>query len=567
MVIGVYLATFLASISILISLLTKYKRTTNVVILFSIVTAIQSFGRVIVACTMDLELAWLGNMFIYVGACFCPLIVIIVLNNLCKLNIPKWILYLIIGYTILVYCLTLTIGNSEIYYKSFQIVQGKNFNYLEKEYGPAHNLYLIMILLDFVIIIVSLIIAIKKYRKVSLRTIRPIAILASVILISYILQKVFKTHISYLSIGYFLSLLFCIHFLGHVNTYDIGMNIVNCVEKNMENAYIQFDEKFRCAGYNDKFVKLFPEIEKKWTVDEKIPADDSFEYNEIIKWFLNHTKDEKKTIQIGENYYELTVYEIPYGKKACVGYMLELYDRTAENKYLETVKNYNENLEQEVYKKTKHILQLNDAFGKAVDPEVRDYLLKGNVKLGGETKDITVMFCDIRSFTAMSENMPPAQIVSMLNFYFTVLAKCISKNHGIINKYIGDAIMAIFGAPVPSKNHALDAYNAAQDMRAALVKINKQLKNKGWPEVHFGIGIHSGPALAGNIGATNRMEYTVIGDTVNTASRVENLCKTYQTDLLITESTAEKLGTIQKTLKYVDESQIRGKSEKVKLYN
>ena len=352
---------------------------------------------------------------------------------------------------------------------------------------------------------------------------------------------------------------------------DMPTNIVSCTEKRMMNGYIQFDRKFRCAGYNEKIVDLFPEVTTKWHVDEKIPADDSFLYKEVIEWFLNHKKDEKKTIKIKDHFYEMTVNQIPYGNNPCVGYMLELYDRTAENKYLETVKNYNENLQKEVYQKTKDILQINDAFGKAVDPDVRDYILGGHVTLGGETRDVTVMFCDIRSFTAMSENMPPKQVVSMLNYYFTSLSQCISKHNGIINKYIGDAIMAIFGAPVPSDNNAIEAYEAAQDMRRALVKINEKLTAKGYPEIRFGIGIHSGPVLAGNIGATKRMEYTVIGDTVNTASRVESLCKEYKTDLLITESTADRLGEYLGanggSLRLVDEAKIRGKEERVKLYN
>lgn len=210
---------------------------------------------------------------------------------------------------------------------------------------------------------------------------------------------------------------------------------------------------------------------------------------------------------------------------------------------------------------------MRDTFGKVVDPYVRDYLMSGNVQLGGETINVSVMFCDIRSFTQMSENMEPKDVVSLLNIYFTELGKCISRNHGIINKYIGDAVMAIFGAPVHSDNHALDAYNAALDMRKALVELNKTFNEKGLPNIRFGIGLHSGPVLAGNIGATSRMEYTVIGDTVNTASRIESLCKEYKTDLLLTESTKNMLGEVGKDLTLVADASIRGKEEKVLLYH
>lgn len=215
---------------------------------------------------------------------------------------------------------------------------------------------------------------------------------------------------------------------------------------------------------------------------------------------------------------------------------------------------------------------MRDTFGKIVDPEVRDYLMSGAGKeslgaaLGGETREVTVLFCDIRSFTAMSEKMDASEVVQLLNKYFTALGKCIAAHHGIINKYIGDAIMAIFGAPVKSENSARDAFLAALDMRKALVEVNEGFKAEGFPEVHFGIGIHTGPVFAGTIGAENRMEYTVIGDTVNTASRLESLCKTYSKDLILSEASAEKLGEENSKLSFVAEAEIRGKSQPMKLY-
>lgn len=213
---------------------------------------------------------------------------------------------------------------------------------------------------------------------------------------------------------------------------------------------------------------------------------------------------------------------------------------------------------------------IRDTFGKVVDPEIRDHLLSGNISLGGENCDVTVMFCDIRGFTSLSENMQPEVVVNLLNQYFTQMEKCISKNHGVINKYIGDAVMAIFGAPVKTSNHAFNAYNAALEMKKSLTELNKIFTEKKLPQLAFGVGLHSGVVLAGNIGAENRMEYTVIGDTVNTASRIESLCKKYNTDFLISESTFNKIvknrPEVISKLKYIDQTEIRGKIEEVKLY-
>ena len=212
---------------------------------------------------------------------------------------------------------------------------------------------------------------------------------------------------------------------------------------------------------------------------------------------------------------------------------------------------------------------MRDTFGKVVTPQVRDYLLGGNVTLGGQTVEVTVMFCDIRGFTTLSEKMKSEDVVSFLNEYFTGLEKCIAGHGGVINKYIGDAVMAVFGAPLPSKTHARDAYLAALDMRDELEKMNVDFAKKAMPQIRFGIGLHSGPVLAGNIGASSRMEYTVIGDTVNTASRIEGLCKLYKTDLLVSENTVNLLGKdfAEGKLTFVDEAEIRGREEKVKLYH
>lgn len=115
MVIGLYLATFLASLFIFLTLTMKYKRVTTIIIVFNVITIIQSFGRLIVAWSNDLSLSLLGNMLIYVGGCFCPLLITLILIQLCKINIPKWIIGIITGYTILVFCFSLTIGHSDIY--------------------------------------------------------------------------------------------------------------------------------------------------------------------------------------------------------------------------------------------------------------------------------------------------------------------------------------------------------------------------------------------------------------------------------------------------------------------
>lgn len=212
---------------------------------------------------------------------------------------------------------------------------------------------------------------------------------------------------------------------------------------------------------------------------------------------------------------------------------------------------------------------MHDTFGKVVTPEIRNWLLQGNTNLGGETVCATILFCDIRGFTTLSEQINPKQVVTLLNKYFSSMEQCIVKHNGIINKYIGDAIMAIFGVPLPNENQALDAYKCCLDMRKTLIELNKALVAENLPQIKFGIGLHTGIVLAGNIGSNSRMEYTVIGDTVNVASRIESLCKEYDCDLLISETTVEGMvscGEGLPQLQSIGETQIRGRKTAITIY-
>jgi len=160
----------------------------------------------------------------------------------------------------------------------------------------------------------------------------------------------------------------------------------------------------------------------------------------------------------------------------------------------------------------------------------------------GTKVELTVLFSDIRGFTTMSETTPPEKIVEMLNVHFTVMADIILRHKGTIDKYIGDAIMAFWGAPVKMKDHPEQAVLAGKEMLAALDKINATLKERGFGhEVKIGVGINTGVATIGEIGSEQKKNYTVVGDTVNLASRLESITKEYKTPLIFSEYTYEKI--------------------------
>jgi len=192
----------------------------------------------------------------------------------------------------------------------------------------------------------------------------------------------------------------------------------------------------------------------------------------------------------------------------------------------------------------------------------REGLLKAEV---GSKEYVTVLFSDIRGFTSISENEPPERIVSMLNRYFTLWSDAIFKYDGAIDKFVGDAVMALWGAPLITKNHPEQAVRAALHLMDTLPALNLQLQAEGYPEVKVGIGIHTGHAILGNIGSERKLDYTVIGDTVNLSSRLEGLTKQYACDILISEATYLEVKDIFRCT-FADTVKVKGKEEAVKVY-
>lgn len=207
-----------------------------------------------------------------------------------------------------------------------------------------------------------------------------------------------------------------------------------------------------------------------------------------------------------------------------------------------------------------------EAFNRYVDRTLTRQVLDGDLRMGGVQLEVSIVFCDIRGYTSLSEGMEPDRVVAMLNRYFTLMAGAIEEEEGTVNKFIGDAILAVFGAPKPLTDHRDRALRAALSMHRALGEFNREQREDGQPELGTGIGIHSGLVLAGNIGTATKIEYTVIGDTVNVAQRLEELTAEKGVPIICSGATLgpyaqryphEALGIVQ----------VKGRAETVEAYS
>ena len=211
--------------------------------------------------------------------------------------------------------------------------------------------------------------------------------------------------------------------------------------------------------------------------------------------------------------------------------------------------------------------KLKTIFSKYVARDVLDEIMKNpaQVVLGGEEKEITVLFSDIRGFTAIAEKKSPKEVVAILNRYFDIMTKEILKHKGVIDKYIGDAIMAYWGAPIEDPAQADHALEAAVSMLSELKKLNEELRESEADEINIGIGLYTGKAIVGNIGAENRFDYTAIGDTVNVAARLNGLSKEYKTMLIIGESTKNRL-TKNQQLITLGNTGLKGRQQSINIF-
>jgi adenylate cyclase len=211
--------------------------------------------------------------------------------------------------------------------------------------------------------------------------------------------------------------------------------------------------------------------------------------------------------------------------------------------------------------------KIRGAFQYYLTASVVEEMLKNpdKLKLGGEKKDLTVLFSDIRGFTSISERMTPEGLVKFLNEYLTTMTNIVFKYDGLLDKYMGDAIMAIWGAPLDQPDHVKRACLAALDMVEELHRLQKKWSAEGMPYLNIGIGVNAGPMVVGNMGSDRRFDYTVMGDSVNLGSRLEGLNKTYGTNIIASEMTFEKVRE-EFLGRELDLVRVKGKDRPVKIY-
>ena len=331
MVTWFYFGIFLLSLVMLIRVLIVNKKVDTLMFAGISLLVINCLGRYMLAVSQSMDAAIISTKVLYAGACYLPIVMILFLSRLCNLKISKvWILFMTLSSSVVMGSV-LTIGKADIYYRHAELVIGNGYNYLIKNYGPLHQLHIVMTIIYMLIMLGFVILAVKKRKEISIRTVMIISGIGLSIFAIYLVERVMKSSISFQAVGYLIAISFSIKYFEHINMYDMSANISNSVERMNRYGYLAFDNKYRYVNANSFIKEVFPEI-ATWTVDEAIPVSDSYFYHTVVQYLMkgNEEEDTDNIINVNENYFRVTSRRFSYGKKNKLGYLIEFIDCTVE---------------------------------------------------------------------------------------------------------------------------------------------------------------------------------------------------------------------------------------------
>ncbi|MGL5081039.1 MAG: GAF domain-containing protein [Microcoleaceae cyanobacterium] len=327
--------------------------------------------------------------------------------------------------------------------------------------------------------------------------------------------------------------------------------------RSLTNGVISTDKRGNLIATNECAMELLGLTEFDVTEGRYVPELIHLKEGNFAKWFeaaLNPKDPKDRQQYYPDQMFRAEVSDHPHSINLSVNSMSDIDDPEKVSGVLVVM----EDISGE--KEVKNLIY------RYMTPEVAEQLLaSGDIGLGGKRTNVTVLFSDIRGYTMLTEKLQAEEVVAMLNEYFEEMVDTVLNYKGTLDKYIGDALMAVFGSPAPLKDHPWMAMQAAVEMRDRLVQFNEKRKAKGLMPIMIGMGLHSDEVVSGNIGSSKRMELTSIGDGVNLASRLEGASKQYGTDLIISENTYQPYAE-HLIVRELDFITVKGKSKPIRIY-
>ena len=353
-----YLIVFFLSVAMSGIYLARNKNTDRNFTLFSFAVAINCFGRYMLSRAETVDSALWASKIIYIGGPFILFFATLILARLSNIKLPKWFKIVLGTITVFVFVCSMSIGVNGLYYKNVTVVKADGYNYIDKEYGPLHAVFPVMLVMYAIIMIVFVILAMRKRKEISSRLVISVSVVCISVIVLYIIERVVDIRVELVSIGYLVGIVVFILCLERMNMYDMSTNVFKVMDNLKDYGYIAFDNTYKYVNSNEFAKTLFPEM-KGWKVDRMVEPSDDILWKEVIEDFYagKSKKVSGKTIELGDKYYRVSVNDINYGKKEKVGFLIEFTDRTMEAKYYNSIENYNIVMEKEVEEKTLELRQ------------------------------------------------------------------------------------------------------------------------------------------------------------------------------------------------------------------
>ena len=395
MMLFLYGLTAIISIAEFLFLVLQDNKNRNVFqTLLFVLAIISNLGVLAVALSESVETIILANKITYVGSIFLPLLMLLTIADLCEVDLPRRLTLPLLVYCFVILGLVLSIGYSDIYYSSVGICKAYGVSYITKTYGPAHNLYTALLILE-VLSTLGVIVRTLFYKKnFSKRTVWLLMFTMLTSYIIYFIPRALHFPLELLPFSYTINTTIYLFVYRRIRMYDIFSSIIGTDEHLEEYGYITFDLKYNLMNYNSVALKNFPELESA-AIDSPIPKGDHLLYKEIVLWLQSYTKGKprEKMIALGKRYLKCVIHRVRNGsKRKIIGYTVEMVDDTRQQHYIQLLNHYNSDLQKNVEEKTAHIhaMQTSIVTGMASMVESRDNSTGGHIRRTSECVKIFV---------------------------------------------------------------------------------------------------------------------------------------------------------------------------------
>ena len=498
----------------------------------------------------SLDSALAANNAVWLAGCFMVPLLFCGLMPICDIRLNKWLILLLFFIQFLIYVSILTNGRFHLFYKTVDIGQELGCTVLIKEYGIMHTVAYVVVFLYFIFILLLLLYSSGHKRKACKKHIIIIAVLVTTcIAMTFVTRKILGNGQEDV-FSYLLCQIAVLYMSRDNSYYSDSTYLVESLNEGHGMGCISFDSGRRLLLSNEQAEKWFPEL-TELHAGEKVTSAAGINPR-FSEWFDRFRFSEKPFTEIVKSgdfsiRFDVSVRNVD-GKKC---YCFILTDDTAQQELLKVLNN--------------DIERVTGAVKKYMDPHTFVSMMNdSSVSTNGQEFTIAIMFADLRGFTSLTENIETHRTVEILNRYLTLAEKAIHKYDGILDKYIGDAVMAYWIDVKGDGSAALQAARAALEIKNSMISIEDNIYKDLSTELFFGIGLNYGKAILGSVGSENLKSYTAIGDTVNVSSRLESMAP--KNTIYISESFKNILGDAIEIGTSENELRVKGKAAPLKVY-